>query len=275
MSFGFFTSRFRPKPLPGTALYSSTTNRSGPVLKYDDQSGNLFTEETFRTPSKCLSLLDRPTFAEREILFLKYPRTNPRKQDPTLFNLCRLVVLQHIESLTPDVLAYLPWHYGKILWEDLIHATADSFTVFKNFCEVYGTEPDFNPGNRELLTISHNIPQSRHLKLPMSERQPWTPLYIPYFSSKSTAWLVNLSLTGKLDIWELTELTALRNLVSLSISFPFSTSGYPSLGRVFKNWVTNKQSFENLRVIRCGARGGDNVREQQPSDRIRYAITIA
>ncbi|KAK6536296.1 hypothetical protein TWF281_000538 [Arthrobotrys megalospora] len=245
-----FSGRFRPKPLPGTALYSTTTNKSGPVLKYHDQSGNLFTEQIFTTPSAALSLFDKPNYTERQALFPKYRRTNPQKQEQTLFNLSRMVVLQHVESLTPDVLIHLPWHYGKIIWDDVVHATADSYTIFRNFCEVYGHEPDFHPGNRELCNPSTKIPTSRHLKIPMSESTPWIPHYIPYLASDSAAWLVNLTIKGGFDVWELTELNGLRNLVCLTLEFPPTNSGCNSLGRVFKNWVTNKSSFESLRVLR-------------------------
>ncbi|KAK6357287.1 hypothetical protein TWF718_001604 [Orbilia javanica] len=250
MSLNIFGGRFRPKPLPGTALYSTTTNKSGPVLKYDDQSGNLFTEETFTTPTAALSVFDKPTFAERKDLFLKYRRTNPEKQEKTLFNLCRMSLLQHVESLTPDVLIDLPWHYGKIIWDDVVRANADSYAIFRNFCEVYGHEPDFHPGNRELCDPSTKIPVSRHLKIPMSESKPWIPHYIPYLASPSTAWLVNLTIKGGFDVWELTELNGLRNLVCLTLEFPPVNNSYNALGRVFKNWVTNKAKFENLRVLR-------------------------
>ncbi|KAK6509299.1 hypothetical protein TWF481_004057 [Arthrobotrys musiformis] len=250
MSMNIFSGRFRPKPLPGTALYSAMTNKSGPALLYHDQSGNLFTEETFTTASAALSLFDKPDFAERQSLFLKYRRTNPHKQEKTLFNLCRMVLLQHIESLTPDVLIDLPWHYGKIIWDDVVHATADSYTIFRNFCEVYGHEPDFHPGNRELCDPSTVVPTSRHLKIPMSQSKPWIPHYIPYLASPSAAWLVNLTIKGGFDIWELTELNGLRNLVSLTLEFPSASNSSNTLSRVFKSWVTNKASFENLRVLR-------------------------
>ncbi|KAF3099897.1 hypothetical protein TWF102_005326 [Orbilia oligospora] len=250
MTLNIFSGRFRPKPLPGTALYSATTNKSGPILKYDDQSGNLFAEETFTTPSAALSIFDKPTFSERRALFLKYRRTNPEKQEGALFNLCRMSLLQHVESLTPDVLIDLPWHYGKIIWDDIIHATADSYTIFRNFCEVYGHEPDFHPGNRELCNTSTKIPASRHLRIAMSESTPWIPHYIPYLASPSAAWLVNLTIKGGFDFWELTELNGLRNLVCLTLEFPPANSGYNALGRVFKNWVTNKANFNNLRVLR-------------------------
>ncbi|KAK6363068.1 hypothetical protein TWF730_000515 [Orbilia blumenaviensis] len=250
MSLNIFSGRFRPKPLPGTALYSTTTSQSGPVLRYHDQSGNLFTEETFTTPSAALSVFDKPDFAERQVLFPKYRRTNPRKQENTLFNLCRIVLLQHVESLTPDVLIDLPWHYGKIIWDDVVHATADSYAIFRNFCEVYGHEPDFHPGNRELCDPSSKIPISRQLKIPMSDSTPWIPHYIPYLTSDTSAWLVNLTIRGGFDLWELTELTGLRNLVCLTLEFPPGDSGHNTLGRVFKNWVTNKANLQNLRVLR-------------------------
>ncbi|KAF3934263.1 hypothetical protein ABW19_dt0200972 [Dactylella cylindrospora] len=251
MAFGsnIFSGHFRPKPLPGTALYSSTTNRSGPVLKYDDQSGNLFTEEVFQSSVALLEFLDQPNYQERRLLFKRYPRTNFKKKENTLFNLSRKVVFDHVDSLTPDVLAGLDWFYGQRIWEDLIDCKADSFNIFKNFCEAYGNEPDFNPGNRELCRIDSAIPESRQLKLPMSEGMPWTPLYIPYLDSKSGTFLVNLTIGGRFDILELTELHGMSNLVSLALHFP-SEANQRSITTVFKSWVTNKSSFQKLRVIR-------------------------
>ncbi|KAJ6264664.1 hypothetical protein Dda_0813 [Drechslerella dactyloides] len=251
MVFGssLFTGRFRPKPLPGTALYSTTTNRSGPVLKYDDQSGALYTEALYKSPSAALSLLDQPGPVAREALLRRYRRTNPERQDKTLFNHCRQIVLQHAESLTPDVLIYLPWRYGKILWEDLIHCTADSFAIFRNFCEVYGHEPDFHPGQTGLCSVGSWALESRRLKLPMSESIPWTPIYIPSLTTPSMAWIVNLVITGQFDVWELKELNGLTNLVSLSLSFSTNQARSRPLGRVFRSWVTNKDRLDNLRVL--------------------------
>ncbi|KAF3907080.1 hypothetical protein ABW21_db0201402 [Orbilia brochopaga] len=249
MAFG---SRFHPKPLPGTALYSTTTNRSGPVLRYDDQSGALYTEGIYRSSSAALKVLDDPGPHVRERLLRSYRRTDPdrqEKQNKSLFTLCREVVLQHAESLTPDVLTYLPWHYGKILWGDLVHSTADSFTIFKNFCEVYGREPDFDPGYTGLCKLSSSAPKSRLVPLPMSDTSSWSPAFISPLASTSMAWIINLTLSGPLDVWELAELSGLSNLVSLTIKFSASQPGSRSLGRVFKNWVANKNKLDNLRVL--------------------------
>ncbi|EWC45566.1 hypothetical protein DRE_05424 [Drechslerella stenobrocha 248] len=263
---GLFSGRFRPKHLPGMASYSTTMNRSGPVLKYDDQSGNLFTEETFGNPSTAMSFLEHPTPAERITLMARYRRTNPKKQEKTLFNLCRQVVLRHAESLTPDVLAGLPWFYGKIIWEDLVHCTADSFTIFKNFCEEYGREPDFNPGNIELCATPTLMPKLRRLRL---SRTLLTPLHVNQLASPSTAWLVTLTMSITFDVWDLVELNNLQNLASLTLHFPRTKSGYKSLGRVFKNWVTNKSNFDNLRVLRLA-----DLRDETSMDNTSILTTL-
>ncbi|KAJ9502623.1 hypothetical protein H2202_001744 [Exophiala xenobiotica] len=233
----------RPRPVV------SATNL-GAEHKYDPDSGQVFSEVEIRFNSKrhvdWVKARRGPIVSNRKSRHDKGARS--------LAEMAIITVARHIEDLTPDHLASVPWPMAMRIWQQLVSSIdelfrrAESLYTWRTFATAYPSSEEFGQ------------PEYRfRVDLPT----PVLP-YVEYFAgitSNDLSWLTCLRTSPNSKQMGTADLVAIHKITNLAVldlsDGPITIDNRSSTfdERVMRSWAelaVAGQAFRHLRVILFG-----------------------
>ncbi|KAI9777714.1 MAG: hypothetical protein M1839_008633 [Geoglossum umbratile] len=207
-------------------------------LKYDEDSGNLYTE-TYAKPTSASAL--HWTWKARGKSGSAAGRQDGAKGAPSLESLAMKCVLENLSGITMDVLRWVPWRIGERIWKEIVRAQLDSFHIWRVFVTVYHEE--------EEMTFTYHR---------QSIIRPCIPLagYITPIVSEPCYWITHLTISNV--IFSRTELVNLSKLVNIGALDILASPRYPQTSldtmedgivRAWSRATREEGAFSKLRVL--------------------------